>query len=166
MLRNISIKTLSSAYKAETDPKVRERILMIKMLKEGKTSVNVGKEFSCPHSKVLYWKYRFEEEGLSGLRTREQTGRPPKIPKEKMERIRTVIDGKEWWTVKVVRELIHKEEGILYSIRHMQRLMHAWGFGIIRPSKKHVNKASKEEIRVFKKGLEEPLWKRKRKAGT
>lgn len=161
MVGDVSIEALGSAYRTEKDSKVRERILMIKMLREGKTSVDVGRELSCSHPKVLYWKYRFEEEGLAGLKTRRRQGRPPKVPMEKMERIKAVVDGAGgggggWWTAKAVRELIQGEGGVSYSVRHVQRLLHVWGFDLIRPSRKHVNKAGKEEVEAFKKGLKKP----------
>lgn len=158
--------SLANAYKEERDGKVKERILMISLLEEGKTTYEVAELLHCPQSKVAYWKKRYELEGIEGLKTKKQPGRPPKIPKEKMEKIRQTLDKSEWWTAKTVRELIYKEGGVLYSERHVQRLLHVWGYDMIRPSKRHVAKAGKKEAENFKKKPEKPSGKQKRKAGT
>lgn len=146
--------SLAEAYKRERDANVRERILMVSLLHEGKTSYEVGAIMKCPHSKVLYWKYRFKQGGMEGLKTRKQTGRPPKVKKKRLEEIRRVIDRGQWWTTKMVRELICKDGGHLYSERQVQRLMHEWGLGRIRPRKRHIKAAADEEVAAFKKRLE------------
>lgn len=60
---------------------------------------------------------------MEGLKTRKQSGRPPKIPREKMEKIRQILDGGEWWTANTVRELIYEEGEVLYSERQVHRLL-------------------------------------------
>lgn len=77
------------------------------MLEEGKSTYEAAGTLHCPQSKAAYWKKRYEEEGLAGLRTRKQPGNPPKNPKEKMEEVRRILEEGEWWTTKTVRELIH-----------------------------------------------------------
>jgi transposase len=129
---------------------------MIKMLKEGKTSVEIGSELCCPHAKVLYWKRRFEEGGLATLKTRKPPGRAPKVPRENLEEVRRILEESEWWTTKTVRELIYQNSGVRYSERQIQRLMHVWGYDLIRPGKRHVNKASKKEAESFKKSQRNP----------
>lgn len=163
---NDSEVSLADAYKVERDGKVKERILMISLLDEGKTTYEVAELLHCVQSKVAYWKKRYELEGIEGLKTKKQPGRPPKVPREKMEKIRQTLDQGEWWTAKAVRELILKEGGVLYSERQVQRLLHIWGYDLIRPSKKHVNKASRKEAENFKKKPEKPSWKQKRRTGT
>jgi transposase len=44
-----------------------------------------------------------------------------------MEMIRKKVEGKGFWTSKQVMELIYEEEGVLYSLRHVERLLHKWG---------------------------------------
>jgi len=128
----MKINALLEAYKRETDRKVGERILMIVGLNEGKSSYSVGEQFHCPHSKVLYWKHRFEKDGIAGLRTKPRSGRSPKMTKKKAEHIKHVIRSRAGWRTAAIRELIRKEAGITYSERHIIRLMHAWGFEKIK----------------------------------
>ena len=51
---------LKNRYKREGDAEIRERILMIILLKSGESSYDVAKRLFCPQSKVMYWKKRFE----------------------------------------------------------------------------------------------------------
>jgi transposase len=47
--------------------------------------------------------------------------------------IRKKVEGKDFWTSKQVMELIYEEEGVLYSLRHVERLLHKWGYSLIKP---------------------------------
>jgi transposase len=145
---------LDEAWRAEKNLKVRERILMVLKLHNGLSSYDVGRQHNCPHSKILYWKYRFEQEGLTGLRDRPKPGRPPKIPSREIERIRRIVEGKEYTTATEVLKLVHEQTGVRYSLMHITRLLHSWGLSRKRPDRRHINAASDEEVKRFKKGRE------------
>ena len=142
---------LDEAWRAEKNLKVRERILMVLKLHNGLSSYDVGRQHNCPHSKILYWKYRFEQEGLTGLRDRPKPGRPPKIPSREIERIRRIVEGKEYTTATEVLKLVHEQTGVRYSLMHITRLLHSWGLSRKRPDRRHINAASDEEVERFKK---------------
>jgi putative transposase len=145
-------QAMLNLYKREKEPKVKERILMVIFHKfDGESANRTGKKLGHSHATVLKWTERFEEEGLEGLKDKPRSGKPPKIPKERMERIRKKVEGKDFWTSKQVMELIYEEEGVLYSLRHVERLLHKWGYSLIKPRKKHVKAASREEVEKFKK---------------
>ena len=145
---------LGEAWRAEKDLKVRERILMVLKLQDGFSSYDVGRQHNCPHSKVLYWKYRQEREGLTGLCDRPKSGRPPKISSMEMERIRGLVEGKEHTTATEVLKLVHEHTGTRYSLMHITRLLHSWGLSRKRPVKRHIKAASDEAVKRFKKGRE------------
>lgn len=145
---------LEEAWRAEKNLKVRERILMMLKLADGLSSYDVGKQHNCPHSKVLYWKYRLKDEGLIGLHDRRKSGRPSKVSSTEMERIRQLVEGKEYTTATEVLKLIHSQSGVRYSLMHVTRLLHSWGLSRKRPRKRYINAASDEEVKKFKKGRE------------
>ncbi|MBS7623615.1 helix-turn-helix domain-containing protein [Candidatus Bathyarchaeota archaeon] len=74
---------LEEAWKSEKDFKVRERILMVLELQDGLSSYKIGRQPKCLHFKVLYWKHRLQEEGLTGLHDKPRSGRPAKSLAEK-----------------------------------------------------------------------------------
>lgn len=157
--------SLADVYRKERDMKVKERILITSLIAEGRSTYEAARILHCSQSKTAYWKKRYELEGLDGLKTRKQPGRPPKVTEEKMKEIREAVEAGDWWTVKTVREIIRSEAGVSCTERHVQRLLHTWDFSLIRPVKRHLNKASEEEVEAFKKMLTKLSWKREGKAG-
>jgi len=139
------------AYRQEKDGDVKERLLMIIWLKEGFSSYEVGRRLNCPHSKALYWQKRFKKKGVLGLQTMSRSGRPPEIQKEKETLIRDKLEDKNFWRTKRVSELVYNETGVIYSERHVVRLMHKWGFELITPRKEHLQAASEKEQKEFEK---------------
>jgi transposase len=76
----------------------------------------------------LYWLDRLSKEGIDGLEDRSKTGRPPKIPEELAIRIRTkLLESKQGWTTKQLREMISMESGVRYHYIHICRILHRWG---------------------------------------
>jgi len=151
-----TLESLYQAYKAEEDAKVRERILMNVRLLEGKSTYEVGDEFRCVPSKVHYWKKRFRKMGIEGLRDQPRSGRPRLLSRRKEKMIQRVIEkpritreGVSSWSTTHVRELIRKEAGVTYTLRHVIRLMHRWGFEKIKPRPEHCRAASKRARRWF-----------------
>jgi transposase len=63
---------LSIAYRVEEDPKVKERILMVRLYKELRSSHKVGEIFGYSHNVVLNWNRRFEKEGIRGLKDKQR----------------------------------------------------------------------------------------------
>lgn len=135
----------------ETDSLLRERLLMVIWIKEGVSSYEVGRRLRCPHSKVLYWKYRFEREGIAGLKTKSRSGKPSELSVEEKKRVKQILEGRTWWKNTWVRDLIYKETGVKYSQRHVVRLLHQWDFEKIRPRKQHVEADEEEQKRFVKK---------------
>lgn len=150
------IDFLKKAYKKESDAKVRERLLMLIYSLQGESSWKVGDRLNCDHALVLYWKKRYEEEGIEGLRTRPRSGKPKLLSKKQEEKIKKKIaeeDPLKPWTTKRVHDLIEKETKIDYTQRHVQRLLHKWGFGLVIPRQTFWQRASREEVKRFWKKI-------------
>lgn len=147
-----NVKKLQKKYKEEKNPDIRERILMVMDYKRGQSSREVAKRFGCTHGKVLYWKDRFEQEGLEGLKTRSRPGHPKKLSDKALKEIKEKLEKNEYgWRSQDVRKMIYEDYGVKYCIRHVIRLLHKWDFRSIRPRKKHINTATEEEKEKFKK---------------
>ena len=148
------METLEEAYRREKDPKVGERLLMVMGVLDGKTTRRVAADLRRPQPNIVYWKRRFEEEGLEGLKDKPRSGRPPKVASWKLTRVKTLIEKKQYWTATEVTRLIHEKTGVHYSLMHVTRLLHSWGLSKHRPRRKHINAATDEEVERFKKGRE------------
>lgn len=146
------VNILKKAYKKEDHIKVKERILMLIHFYEGKSSRDVGKIVQCDQKLVLYWKNRYEREDLNGLKTKPRSGKPKLISRSKEEKLKKLIsvdNPANPWTTKRVCELIKKETEIKYTQRHVQRILHRWGFNLLVPRPTFWQRASGEEIKRF-----------------
>src|SRR3989339_2193382 len=85
------INILKKAYKKEDNGKIKERILMVRYSYEGKTSREVGEMLQCDQKLVLYWKNRYEKEGLEGLKTRPRSGKPTLFSRRQEDKIKNKI---------------------------------------------------------------------------
>jgi len=71
---------IDTKLKEERDPKVRDRLRMILLLKEDYKPKEVATIMRTTERTVYTWKKRYREEGCEGLRTREKPGRKERLP--------------------------------------------------------------------------------------
>jgi len=152
------IKFLKNAYKKEKDGKIRERILMNVYILQEENIRNIGERLNCTHPLVLYWKNRYEKEGLEGLKTKSRSGKPTLISRRQEAKIKAKVakeNPANPWTTKKICELIKRETGVKYTQRHVQRILHKWDFNLLVPRQTFWQKASGEEIKNFWKKNQE-----------
>jgi transposase len=147
----MGIDELKLNYRNEKDADVRERILMIIWLKSGISSYKIGERLFCPQSKVIYWKKRYAEHGMDGLRTVQKSGRPTQMDEVTEQHIKEELSSKEYWKSTQVSSIIREKGRMIYTQRHVRRLMQKWGYSLVTPRKKHKKAASDEEVENFKK---------------
>jgi len=131
----MEMRRLRSRYRSEPDPHVRERLLMVIWLKEGSSTYEVARLLKCPQSKVMYWKARYIREGIGGLATRPRPGKPRRLAAVDEVRIKAGLQAQRRWRTRDVAELIQEVSGLRYSMRHVIRLLHSWGFVRVRGAK-------------------------------
>jgi putative transposase len=146
---------LGNLYKRESDPNVKERLLLVlKVEVDGKIPAHVAEEIHRSRTWASDWLARYDKEGVNGLKNRPKSGRPPKLSQEIALKIkRKLIESKQGWSTKQVQDIIIKESRgeVKYHYVYIYRLLHKWGFKQKVPRKIHVNTASKEEKGQFKK---------------
>ena len=92
--------------------------------------LNIGK------SSIYDWIKQFLMKGLSSLREKFSSGRPPKLTKKQRKRLASLIDlGPEacgftsnCWRSPMIQELIFQEFGVFFSIRYISELLKNMGF--------------------------------------
>lgn len=149
----VSRRMLERAYREEGDANTRVRVLLaLRVRFENVIPAEASRELHRSRAWATKWLKRFDEYGLDGLRTRERSGRPPKIHHAMMAAVERMVTGsRSGWTAKEVKDLIRKEAGAVYSERHVYRLMHSWGMRPVVPEKRPLKKASRRERLSFKK---------------
>lgn len=151
---NKHVGILKKASKKEKDAKILKRILMVLYNLKKETIRDVGKRLNCSHPTVLYWKERYEEEGLEGLNTRPKSGKPRKISRRQesnLKRIFSKENPKKPWTTKRAKHLIAEKTSVNYSQRQVTRILNRWNFGLNSGRPIYWHRASEEEIKNFGK---------------
>ena len=130
--------------------KRKERELIIKLRKEGKTCVEVGKILDVSKSAVSYWTRRYNETG--SLEDKPRPGRPTTLTEEKLQHMKEKITdailkqtGRAGLSSKEILLFVKKETGKTYTPRHIERLLHKMGFSLITPRIHHIRKDKKTQ---------------------
>lgn len=144
---------LEQAYRSETDGRVKERMLLIMLVKiDGVIAAHAAKQLHRVKSWAYKWLERYDKQGIDGLKDKHRTGSPPKISARAQMRIKKELMSNPYgWKAQEVRRLIYRRTGIMYSQTHIYRVLNRWGFRRKVPAARSIHKASKEEIEEFKK---------------
>jgi len=146
--------------------KQKERELIIKLRKEGKTCVEVAEILGISKSTVSYWTIRHKQTGC--LKDKQRPGRPTPLTSKKLQEMKKIIEdtllgqnNRAGLSSKEIRVLIQKETGRAYTLRHVERLLHKMGFSLITPRVNHIkkDKITQEAFRKeFKKNSSRSMW--------
>lgn len=146
---------------------VKDREMILKLHKNGKNQEEISRLVGCSQPTV----HRWIKHDLAGrtLQTLPRSGRPTQLTKKTLDRLKKKIVAKietandEFCSVstKEIRNMIHQEVGKLYSIRHVERIMHKLGFSLITPRPQHLRHDQEKVDRFrdeFKKNLHRRTW--------
>lgn len=146
--------------------KRKERELIIKLRKEGKTCVEVGEILGISKSTVSYWTCRYDQTRC--LEDKPRPGRPTPLTKKRLQELKKNIEktlleqnNKAGLSSKEILLCIKKETGRTYTLRHVERLLHKMGFSLITPRVNHIKKDKKAQETFrdkFKKNSSKNIW--------
>ena len=130
LLKEISIKKIEQKYKKEKDMKVKQRLHILLLLREGWTQREVAKMLHVSNGIVPFWKARFESGGFDNLDDKEGRGIKSKISDEELSMLRSAIefpiptgDGYyRWWKSKDVRICKKKKISLRDFFQIVERL--------------------------------------------
>ena len=167
LLKDISVKELEMKYKKEKDRKLKQRLHILLLLKEGWTQREVAKMLHISNGIVSFWKSRFEFGGFDSLQDKEGRGLKSKISDEELSMIgSTVEDGllmddgyTRGYKTKDLVEFINSSFGIKYTTRHCRRILQSidCSLQVPRPRNKSRNE---EDVNKFKQEFKknEKVW--------
>ena len=126
-MRCDEIDLIDAKLKEERDPKVRDRLRMILLPKEGYKPKEVATIMRTTERTVHTWKKRYGEEGCEGLRTRDNPGRKKRLSEGDIEPLEGLLKQKDYWTTREVRDLIKSEFEVEFTVRHVTRILRKKG---------------------------------------
>ena len=167
LLNKISVKELEQKYKKEKDRKIKQRLHILLLLREGWTQREVAKMIHISNGIVPFWKKRFELGNFETLQDKEGRGVKSKLSDEHMSMAGSFIEEgvlmENGYTrgckTKDIVEFINSNFGIVYTPRHCQRIL-KWincSLQVPRPRNKSRNE---EDVNKFKHEFKknEKIW--------
>ena len=145
------MKLTIRAHKKEQDRNVVDRMLLIIHIeRDGMYATEAARSLNRVRSWGVKWHHRYLEGGIDGLRDKPITGRPPKVHRGIMKKVRRPITKIACWEAEEVQSFIKKMTGIEYNLTYVRGLMRKWGFSMKVPVMRHVNRAGRRRIARFK----------------
>ena len=145
----------------------KERELIISLHDKGKKQEEISELIGCSQPNVHRW-IKHNSCGRT-LDTLPRSGRPTKLTKKTLGKLKKKIlneiqdANNEFCSVntKQIGKIIHQEVGELYSLRHVERIMHRIGFSLITPRPQHIKHDQKRVDKFrdeFKKNSNRNIW--------
>ncbi|PSF36589.1 hypothetical protein C7H19_12985 [Aphanothece hegewaldii CCALA 016] len=111
------VSGIEKIYKECKDPKIKERLLAIKMIYSGEKITDVAEHLSYSHKTVYKWVDSWNELGVEGLKP-QQRGKPrkPYLTEEEWTKIIEEIKDKGY-NLQKLQEYVLETRGVNYTYK-------------------------------------------------
>jgi transposase len=125
------VVNLQKALKQEENAAIRERVLILLLLNDGKTQVKIAEFLGCSPNKVSYWCIHGDPDNLDSLRDERMKGNHRKATEEYIEMLLATVDqspeelGYEFgrWTTQRLGTYLEEKTGIKLSSSQIRRIL-------------------------------------------
>jgi transposase len=158
LVKHLSEAELEALIRHEKSKRLVERLIFIRSLyadEEVKTAAN--KLGRCRATGYL-WLRRWNNGGLEALTPEHRKGMAPKLPREKQEELKQMLQKQGYWTTKEAKAQIEERFGVCYSLRSVSRLLRRLGMRYAKPYPRDYRRPSDAETKL-KSALEVSLEK-------
>jgi transposase len=160
---------LDLAFRQETDPVVRDRLLIVRLAHRDRPHQDIAADLAITPRTVQRWLNAYLDQGLDGLRRRKAKGRQPAIPADLTDEIRRwVIDGpakhgldRAGWTHAELSDHLYKTKGIRASRPAVGRFCRKVDIRPYRPSYRYLRGKPDQQAQA-KQDIAELKKKRRR----
>ena len=136
----------------------RKRVRAGRMLLAGKRPAEVALAVGVARQTVYTWKRVLDEQGIDGLRSMSDGGRPGQLDASSFKWLDTALRqgaqahgfGTELWTLKRVGSVIKRQFGVEYSDVHVWRILGSMGFSSQKPERRAIER-DEEAVRTWKR---------------
>lgn len=130
-------------------------------LRAGMSQAEVARKYGVTPQSVWAWNQRLAKDGLAGMRSRPQTGRPTKLNEAQCRDLLEVLlagpehagfDGIHLWNGRQILEVIRRDFGVDFHEKYVQRLLRNLGFRLRMPDRQALEK-DLEKKRAWRQGV-------------
>jgi transposase len=159
------VEKLQKALKEEENGDIRERILILLLLNDGKTQAKIADFLGCSLNKVSYWCVHGDPDNLESLKDERMRGNHKKATDKYIEILLETIDkepqelGYEFgrWTAKRLATYLESITGIQLSGSQVRRILERKKYVYLWAKYSLEANRNPEKRKAFKKKIEEYL---------
>ncbi|MFE9559076.1 winged helix-turn-helix domain-containing protein [Streptomyces sp. NPDC006692] len=132
------------------------RVRAVELFEEGVSNTKIARAVGVCAESVRRWRRAWEEGGVSALRRRAATGRPPKLDDTQVEVVRAALEQgvqahgfeADLWTLERVGAVVERVTGEVLSRASVWRLLTGrLGWSLQRPERRAVERDESEIAR-------------------
>jgi putative transposase len=132
--RLMSVKELNRKIKTvEKDVKILKRLYFVKFRYDGDSVEKAAEKVGVTKRIGYIWQERWNEKGYEGIIPRFAGGRPSKLTQQQKNELRQLLNQKEGWTTKEVKELIFKKFNVYYTLKQIYIILRDLGMNFGKP---------------------------------
>ena len=154
---------LQKQLKEHEHPEIREIILILLLLNDGKTQLEIANFMGCSLRKVAYWCVHGDPEKLNSLKDKRMEGNYKKATDEYIALLLKTVDhdpselGYEFgrWTAQRLATYLEAQTGIKLSGSQVRRILAKKKYVYLWAKYSLEDKQDPEKRQIFKKKLEE-----------
>jgi transposase len=120
--RHISKEDLYQLYKKGNNSRIKERLLAIIQLYEGKNVYEIANILKRSERTIEHWLSRWNKKGYEGLIPQNTGGKVPKISSEEWDEIIKELEGKGM-TIKDVVKYVKDTRGVELSYKRVWKVL-------------------------------------------
>jgi transposase len=139
-------KELKTRYRIEKNARLSQRIHGVYLAGKGLTCPQIMNITGAARRTIQQWVHKYNKQGILGLKDKPRPGKPTKLPRKKelkfckrIESGPTKTDGVSVLNGPVIRRILEREFGVLYSRQGLYDLLHRLGYSCLCPRPQHEN---------------------------
>ena len=139
-------KQLQTFYRTEKIARLAQRIHGVYLASKGLTCPEIMNITVAARPTIQQWVHKYNKQGIVGLKDNPRTGKPTILPRKKESKFRkrieagpTKADGVSVLNGPVIRRILEREFGVLYSRQGLYDLLHRLGYSCLCPRPQHEN---------------------------
>ncbi len=153
--RPVTIEQLRKRRAREEDPKVRDRLTLLILVKQGYSARQAAKLLGWFNATAVTWIKRFNRQGYNGLKNRTPPGSPPTIDYRALKKAldaspREYGYDHEAWFPQLVRRYLQDHQQVTISPNYIYVVLKKAGYVLRKPRPRHYRQDPRQ-VQEFKK---------------
>jgi len=139
-------KEFQTLYRTEKNARLAQRIHGVYLASKGLNCSQIMAITGTARRTIQQWVRKYNKQGIVGLKDKPRSGKPTKLPRRKelefqrrIEAGPTKADGVSVLNGPVIRRILEREFGVLYSRQGLYDLLHRLGYSCLCPRPQHEN---------------------------